>query len=187
MARGIPPQAEIENIDQDKKQKIVGSLQELVEMGKPETNTALRERIGYYFDLCREGRLRPGMGTLRLAIGVSKTTLYDWSRGNHCDEERHEIIRTAKDMLEAYLEQAMFDGQINPIPAIFMLKSYFGYNELMNEEIKAEQRDNRETRNVLSAAELPKLGCVNNDLPTIEVPHKEERVVLSASELPKLG
>ena len=128
MARGTPPQAGLDEVEQDKKQLIVSNLQDLIDMGKCETNTALRERIGMYFDLCAHGNLRPGMSTLRLAIGVSKTTLYDWSVGNHCDSERAEIIRRAKDAIEAYVEQAMFQGQLNPVSAMFILKSYFGYN-----------------------------------------------------------
>ena len=70
MARGTPPQAGIEEVSQDKKQLIVSNLQDLIDMGKCETNTALRERIGMYFDLCAHGNLRPGMSTLRLAIWV---------------------------------------------------------------------------------------------------------------------
>lgn len=187
MARGVPPQSAMDEVPQDKKRMIVNSLNDLINMGKCETNTALRERIGAYFDLCAEGNLRPGMSTLRLAIGVSRTTLYDWSMGRFCDPERAEIIRRAKDMIESYVEQAFLQGQINPVSGIFMLKTYFGYNETMNEEYKAFERaqgDNNKT--ALTAAELPKLGNAmenmddNSNITSYRHP-------LSAEHLPKLG
>ena len=187
MARGVPPQAAMDEVPQDKKRMIVNSLNDLINMGKCETNMALRERIGMYFDLCASGSLRPGMSTLRLAIGVSKTTLYDWSVGNHCDAERAEIIRKAKDAIEAYVEQCMFQGQINPVSGIFVLKSYFGYNENLNEEYKAFERANENKEKVsLTAAELPKLGIAmdntdDSNRNTSYIPS------LTAEYLPKLG
>lgn len=195
MARGIPPQAGLDEVDQDKKKMIVSSLQDLIDMGKCETNTALRERIGMYFDLCANGSLKPGMATLRLAIGVSRTTLYDWSVGNHCDEERTEIIRRAKDVIESYLEQCFLQGQVNPVSAMFMLKVYFGYNETFNEEFKAEERALKSKNvNSLCAKDLPKLGAdalreLGKPLTAKEVLKltQESQDVLTAAELPQLG
>lgn len=187
MPRGTPPQAGIDEVNQDKKRLIVRSLQDLIDMGKCETNTALRERIGMYFDLCAEGNLRPGMTTLRLAIGVSKTTLYDWSKGNHCDEERTEIIQCAKDAIEAYLEQAFLQGQINPVSAMFMYKIYFGYSETFNEEFKADERAMKSKNvNSLCAKDLPKLGQALSAKEVLELT-QESQDVLTAEQLPKLG
>ena len=158
--KGRAPQGELEQIDPSKVTAVVTSLRELSNRGKPESNLALKERIDDYFEFCANSGLRPGIETLRCALGgVSRTTFYEWSCGVNCDSERQEIIQVAKSFIDAFIEQSVLSGLISPPSGIFLLKNWCGYRDSYSIEEKVEaiaeaQRGNK----ALTAAELPKLG-----------------------------
>lgn len=96
---------------------------------KPKDNIELKSRIATYFQMCREYNLRPGIENLCLAIGVNRSTLMRWCRGDGADEERQEIAISAKAVVVAFLEAAAANGKINPAFGIFMLKNWANYKD----------------------------------------------------------
>ena len=60
-----------------------------------------------------------------------------------------------KSVYRSIIEQAMLGGKISPPSGIFLMKNWLSYKDAISIE---ESIPNKETKRVLSAAELPKLG-----------------------------
>ena len=80
-----------------------------------------------------------------------------------------ELIQSAKAFIGAFIEQAMLGGKISPPSGIFLMKNWLSYKDAISIE---ESIPNKETKRILTAAELPKLG---------------EPATLQSEDLPKLG
>lgn len=152
---GKSPQEQLTEMNPAKTRAIIHSLRQLYDMGKPETNGELKERIDMFFQFCEDSNIRPGVQALCTALHISRTTLFRWSNGEDCDRERQEIIGTAKSFIESFLEQVTLSGQVSPPVGIFLLKAWCGYKDTISIE---ENIPHEEVRRVLTAAELPKLG-----------------------------
>ena len=122
------PTAQIDSIEPDKKREIVNDLLNLHSMGKPETDADVKERIEEYFKYCRISGLRPGVESLAVALGVSRSTVWRWKSGMYCSRERQEMIEGALTLISGFIEQSMMKGQINVVCGIFLLKNWFGYD-----------------------------------------------------------
>lgn len=109
-----------------------------------------------YTNIQRTASLRPGVETLRTALHVSRSTLYEWSQGRNCSSERAEIIQGAKSIIDSFLEQAMLSGKVNPATGIFYCKNWLGYHDSISLE---ESLPMTSTQEALRAEDLPKLGA----------------------------
>ena len=109
----------------------------------------LNERITYYFDYCAEHSLRPTISLLAACIGIDRTNLWRWSQQ---EDERGEVIRRTRGIIEALLEGWGVSGKINPAAMIFLLKNHFNYAD--NFTIEAVRKD--EYADVPTAEEIVK-------------------------------
>ena len=150
------PQAGLEKIDPKTVQAITMSLVDLYNKGKPKTDNEVRQRVNEYFEYCQASSLSPGVETLRTALHVSRSTLYEWSQGRNCSSERAEIIQGAKSIIDSFLEQAMLSGKVNPATGIFYCKNWLGYHDSISLE---ESLPMTSTQEALRAEDLPKLGA----------------------------
>ena len=64
MARNNYPQAKLDNIEPAAVQQIVSSLKELHDMGRPQTDEEVANRINDYFEFCERSSIRPGIESL---------------------------------------------------------------------------------------------------------------------------
>ena len=80
-----------------------------------------------------------------------------------------ELIQSAKAFIGAFIEQAMLGGKISPPSGIFLMKNWLSYKDAISIE---ESIPNKETKRILTAAELPQLGG---------------STTLQSEDLPKLG
>jgi len=102
---------------------------------KIDTNSdkAVEDRISLYFDYSISEGLRPNVEGLALAVGVSKSTLWDWETGRRRSELgscRADIIKKAKDYIAYMMSDAAMNGDVNPITWIFYAKNYFGMKDV---------------------------------------------------------
>ena len=67
---GKGAQGQLVEVNPEKVRAIIHSLRELYDMGKPETNEELRERIDMFFEFCEESSIRPGVQALCTAFSV---------------------------------------------------------------------------------------------------------------------
>lgn len=149
---GKAPQQQLVEMNPAKVQSIIHSLRELYDMGKPQTNEELKERIDMFFQFCEESSIRPGVQALCTALHVSRTTLFRWNNGEDCDRERKEIIGMAKSFIDSFLEQVTMSGQVSPPVGIFLLKNWCSYKDTVSLEDATPKGD---TRTMLT--ELPDL------------------------------
>lgn len=169
MSKNNYPQSALEDIEPATIQQIVTSLKQLHDMGKPQTDVEVSERIDEYFSLCERSSIRPGVESLCVALHISRTTLYRWNAGEDCSNYRQELIQSAKAFIAAFLEQAVLCGKISPPSGIFLMKNWLSYKDTISIEEKTQVGDGKKA---LTAAELPVLGVIKP---------------VESSELPCLG
>lgn len=155
MAKNNYPQGKLDNIEPETKQTIISSLRELHEMGKPQNDNEVKERIDQYFMFCEKSSMRPGVESLSLSLHITRTTLFNWSKGIGCTPQCQEYIESAKGFIAAFIEQALLSGKINPASGIFIMKNWLNYKDTVSLEDNIPQTS---TRQVLIADQLPKLG-----------------------------
>lgn len=115
-------------------QETVQSLKQLNDLGRPETDAEVQERINQYFQFCQDTGNRPGIESLCLALHISRTTLFNWVRGYGCSPERKQIAERAKSFVGAFLEQSVLRGKISPPSGIFIMKNWLGYKDTISLE-----------------------------------------------------
>lgn len=128
------PSSQVNDLEPDFVAETVKSLLELNHLGKPETDTEVKNRVDQYFQFCQYTGTRPGIETLCLSLHISRTTLFNWSSGIGCSAERQEIIEKAKAFIAAFLEQIVLRGRISPPSGIFLMKAWLGYRETISFE-----------------------------------------------------
>ena len=151
------PQAALDNVEPQAVRDLVTSLKELYDKGKPETDEELKQRVDEYFMFCQSTGIRPGIARLRTALHIPRTSFYEWSKGIGCSKERQEIIAGAKSLIDAFIEQCLLSGKINPASGIFIAKNWLGYKDSVSIE---EALPQSQVKKVLTAAELPKLNSM---------------------------
>lgn len=149
---GKAPQDYLEEVNPAKVKAIIHSLKELYDMGRPETNSELQDRIDMFFEFCENSNIRPGIQTLCTSLHISRTTLFRWANGENCDSERQEIIQTAKSFIDSFLEQVTLSGHVSPPVGIFLLKNWCSYKDTISIEESTPKNDIK--RNLVSREEM---------------------------------
>lgn len=92
----------------------------------------LMDEIDKYFQYCVDVELKPTQPSLRLWLGVTRTTIWEWRTKPEKYGVKSNIIEQAFDVMEMYL-QSNLDKY--PTGSIFLLKSSFGHKDTMNVQI----------------------------------------------------
>lgn len=74
------PTGKLDELPAEFAHETVGSLRELYEKGKPETDEEVEKRINDFFEFCENSSIRPGVESLSMALSVSRTTIWNWER-----------------------------------------------------------------------------------------------------------
>lgn len=134
MGRNNYPQGQIDDMEPSTVHEIVGSLKELHDKGKPQTDEEIKQRIDEYFSFCQQSSIRPGIESLCLALHISRTTLFNWNNGTNCSAKCQEYVQSAKGFISAFIEQSMLGGKISPPSGIFLMKNWLGYKDTVSIE-----------------------------------------------------
>lgn len=134
MGRNNYPQCQIDDMEPSTVHEIVGSLKELHDKGKPQTDEEIKQRIDEYFSFCQQSSIRPGIESLCLALHISRTTLFNWNNGTNCSVKCQEYVQSAKGFISAFIEQSMLGGKISPPSGIFLMKNWLGYKDAISIE-----------------------------------------------------
>lgn len=78
----------------------------------------------------------PTVEKLSLALGVDRTTLFDWEHGVKGDE-RANLIKKAKTILSSLDADLALKGHINPVVYIFRSKNYYGMKDQQDVFVQA--------------------------------------------------
>ena len=139
MAKSNFPTNGLNEISAEFAHETIKSLNDLYNLGRPENDDDVEQRIDDYFKFCEQSSLRPGIESLGLALSVSRAAIWNWEHGIDCSARRQQLIVKAKRFITAYLEQAMLSNKIYPGSAIFMLKNWAGYKDSV--EVEPVQRN----------------------------------------------
>lgn len=123
------PANAINNLPADVTSDTFDSILELASKGKPNTQKELEKRINDYFSFCKQHNFKCGIESLSMALGVSRTTFWQWVNGRNCTREWAETCQNAKQVIIAFLEALMLSGKLNPASSIFLLKNIAGYSD----------------------------------------------------------
>lgn len=151
------PQQQLDSIDSTDIQEIVTSLKSLYDLGKPQTDDEIEQRINEYFEFIANSSLRPGIESISMALHISRQTFFNWSKGIGCSSRCQELIQCAKAVINSFIEQAMLQGKINPASGIFLCKNWLNYKDTVSlEENTATEGPKRALS--ISDLKLLKLG-----------------------------
>lgn len=89
----------------------------------------VERRINEYFDFCEMNDKKPNMVGMANWLGVDKSTLDSWKRGEYRTQTHSHVIRRACAALEDLWQDYMQNGKINPASGIFLGKNMFGYKD----------------------------------------------------------
>jgi hypothetical protein len=159
MAKNNYPQGALDSIEPDTNKLIISSLKHLHDLGVPQTDLEVSDRVDMYFAYCQQSGLRCGIESLALALHVSRQTIYNWSLGINCSVERMNTIQSAKQYIASYLEQITLQNKINPVSSVFLFKNWLSYkSEISLEENLVNHTTHTEQ---LKASQLPRLDLPN--------------------------
>lgn len=133
------PGQQLSDLPDEFVQETVQSLKQLNDLGRPETDAEVQERIDQYFQFCQDTGNRPGIESLCLALHITRTTLFNWVRGVGCSPERQQIAERAKSFIGAFLEQSVLRGKVSPPSGIFIMKNWLGYKDTISFEDATQQ------------------------------------------------
>lgn len=88
----------------------------------------VNERTKLFFALCDQYNVKALMETYCIALGWNHVTIWQAMTGKTKKLSRP-ILQKANDRLLSDLVQLTASGQVNPIPAIFLLKNNYGYTD----------------------------------------------------------
>lgn len=137
MVKSNFPTNGLNNVSAEFASNTIKSLNDLYNMGRPNSDDEVEQRINEYFRFCEESSVRPGVESLGLSLSVSRTAIWNWEHGINCSARRQELIIKAKSFIMAYIEQCMLNNRLYPGSAIFLLKNWANYRDSI--EITTEQ------------------------------------------------
>jgi len=96
-----------------------------------DSDEQVQDRIMWYFNHCAENDMKPTVTGMANSLGISRSTLSDWSNGSRRGktDNRTQIIQQAYNVLGELWEDYMLNGKINPVSGIFIGKNHFGYTD----------------------------------------------------------
>lgn len=90
----------------------------------------VEQRIKEYFKNCVENDRKPQLIGMANWLGVDRSTVNSWKRGEYRSETHSPIIKKAIDLLEELWVDYMQNGKVNPGAGIFLGKNLFGYKDV---------------------------------------------------------
>jgi hypothetical protein len=96
-------------------------------------------RIGMYFDFCEQNDRKPSMLGIANWLGIDRTTLASWKRGEYRGTTHSHLIEKAVMVLEELWTDYMQNGLVNPVSGIFLGKVMFGYKDVQDYVITPNQ------------------------------------------------
>jgi len=90
----------------------------------------VEQRIAEYFKHCVENDRKPQLIGMANWLGVDRSTVNSWKRGEYRSDTHSPIIKKAIDLLEELWVDYMQNGKVNPGAGIFLGKNLFGYKDV---------------------------------------------------------
>lgn len=109
---------------------MVSKLMMLYSLPPVKTDAEVQQRIYDYFDWCIETDSKSSVAALATALGIDRRTLWEWEVGkSYAGTHRAALIKHAKSIMSAMMEEMMQTGKINVVAGIFLMKNNMGYKD----------------------------------------------------------
>lgn len=99
----------------------------------------VEQRIKDYFNFCMANDKKPNIKGLGNWLGVDRSTVNSWKRGEYRSETHSPLIKKAVDILEDLWVDYMLNGKVNPASGIFLGKNMFGYKDVQDIQFIPQQ------------------------------------------------
>lgn len=109
------------------------------------TPEEIEQQIIWYFDYCGACDMRPGVEGLCLALNINRDTFNNWVNRKRQSKAVQDVAIRAHQALAAYTEYMFQHGKLNPATGIFLLKNWFGYQDVVVTEHREEKPQFGET------------------------------------------
>ncbi len=90
----------------------------------------VENRIKEYFLHCVERDRKPSVVGMSNWLGIDRTTLNSWNRGEYRTSTHSHIIKKAMTILEELYVDYMMNGKVNPGSGCFIGKNHFNYKDI---------------------------------------------------------
>ena len=90
----------------------------------------VEQRIKDYFLHCVEKDRKPSVVGMANWLGIDRTTLNSWDRGEYRGATHSHIVKKAMTILEELYVDYMMNGKVNPGSGCFIGKNHFGYRDV---------------------------------------------------------
>lgn len=92
----------------------------------------VQQRVEEYFMHCIENDRKPNIVGMANWLGVDRTTLASWKRGEYRSDTHSHLIQKYCQLLEEQWYDYMMNGKVNPASGIFLGKNVFAYSDTQN-------------------------------------------------------
>ncbi len=89
----------------------------------------VEKRAGEYLAFCEKSSAIPNKTGLSAWLGINRSTLNSWERGEYRKETHHAFAKKADIIMENVLVDMMLNSKIFPANGIFLLKNHSGYRD----------------------------------------------------------
>ena len=133
--KGVGPISAVDDVSPTDVRATLRTLEQFRKLPRVRTDEEVGERLEQFFSMCDSSGVRPGIELMALALGVTRSTVYNWSEGIKCSPERQRLVQVARQTIAAYLEQLGATGKINPIVLVWWQKNHFSYRDTTTLEV----------------------------------------------------
>lgn len=92
----------------------------------------VEQRIQEYFRYCTEEDRKPNLIGVANWLGIDRSTLNSWKRGEYRTATHSPLIQKVVGTLEEMWVDYMQNGKLNPASGIFLGKNFFGYKDVQD-------------------------------------------------------
>lgn len=110
--------------------KAINASFKYLNVPRPQNDDEIAERINNYFQDCFDNDDIPLIENMALAIGVTRTTLWEWENGGKgSNPVRANMVKKAKEILAGIDAFLVSKGKIPQVTYIFRAKNFFGMKD----------------------------------------------------------
>lgn len=149
------PTGELEGTEEEKALAIANTMNNILAVWKNpivKNEKEAEERTDDYIRNCIERGLRPTVEGWALALGTTRSSLWDWETGRRHGPLSADFVKKAKEIFSAFDAEMVSQGKLNPVTYIFRSKNYYGMKD--QQDIVVTPKQEVDINTLIEEAEL---------------------------------
>ena len=95
----------------------------------PKNDEECAQRLNDYFKQCNDEGQLPTIEDMALALGTTRTSLWEWENNRKCGSVRADMIKQAKQIVAGIDAKMAAEGKIPQVVYIFRAKNFYGMKD----------------------------------------------------------